>query len=633
MMTPKGTPRYPKISDHGLIGDLQTAALVATNGTIDWFCCPRFDAPSVFGSLLDADRGGYFRVTPDTDDYVSRQLYLPGTAVLVTRFMTEAGVGEVVDFMPVAEGPATDRHRIARIVRVVRGTMRFQGEMQPRFDYGRQAHRTHVTRDGAVFETDDLVLTLHRVGDPIARDREHATTAELVGDGLRIATTLAAGEGTGMVLESGGAGPRQVSRDELDEMLDETIAFWRRWLHRSTYAGRWREMVTRSAMTLKLMTYAPTGALVAAPTCGLPEQVGGERNWDYRYTWIRDASFSVYALLGLGYTEEAERFVAWLMDRVAESVGEASGPLKIMYRVDGSSDLAEETLSHLEGYRRSSPVRVGNGAADQLQLDIYGEAMDSIHLADTHGLELGHRGWSQLAGMIDWVCDNWDQPEEGIWETRGGRKDFTYGRFQCWVALDRAIRLAQRHGRPAATGRWTEQRDRIYQQIMDRGWHAGQRAFVQHYETDVLDASLLLMPLMGFSAPRDPMWLSTLTAMDQALVSDSLVYRYDPSASPDGLRGSEGTFSLCSFWYVDALARSGRLDDARLTFEKMMTYGNHLGLYSEEIGLTGEQLGNFPQAFSHLALINAAVNLDYQLDHGAGFVDPVLARRRRSSEA
>ncbi|MGZ8752160.1 MAG: glycoside hydrolase family 15 protein [Acidimicrobiia bacterium] len=620
---------YPNISDHGLIGDLQTAALVDTNGTIDWFCCPRFDSPSVFASLLDADRGGFFKISPDVAD-VTRQLYLPGTAILVTRFITEAGVGEVVDFMPVADGPATDRHRLVRLVRVVRGTMRFVAEIEPRFDYARKPHTVEMTREGAVFESDDMSLTLHRVGDPIVRGAERAGTVEQTRDGLRVTGTLHAGEITGLMLESGGARPRQISRDELVEMFLDTRRYWGQWLDRSTYTGRWREMVTRSAMTLKLMTYAPTGALVAAPTCGLPEQVGGERNWDYRYTWVRDASFSVYALLGLGYTDEAEAFVGWLMDRIAESVGEGSGPLKIMYRVDGSSDIVEETLDHLDGYRGSRPVRIGNGAADQRQLDIYGEAMDSIYLADTHGLQLPHAGWTQVRNMLDWVCDNWDTPEAGIWETRGGDQNFTYGRFMCWVALDRAIRLAQAHGRPASTTRWTEQRDQIYEQIMAKGWHQDRQAFVQHSDTDVLDASLLLMPVMGFVAPRDPMWSSTLIAMDDELVSDSLVYRYNPSASPDGLRGSEGTFTICSFWYVDALARSGRLDDARLTFEKMMTYANNLGLYSEEIGLTGEQLGNFPQAFSHLALINAAMNLDYQLDHGSGYVDPVLSKGLRT---
>ncbi len=444
---------------------------------------------------------------------------------------------------------------------------------------------------------------------------------------MRASWTLGEGQAAGVVLESMGGAPRRLPLGEVERLARDTSGFWRDWLGKSTYTGRWREMVARSAMTLKLMTYAPTGAPIAAPTAGLPEQLGGERNWDYRYTWIRDASFSIHALLGLGYREEAAAFGIWMRDRATEQAGSSSGPMKIMYRVDGSSDLTEETLDHFEGWRGSRPVRIGNGAADQLQLDIYGEAMDALAQADGTGLQTAHQGWLAVTKMIDWVCEHWDQPDEGIWETRGGRQDFTYGRFQSWVALDRGIRLAEAHGRPADIIRWRTERDEVYKQVMARGWNPKVGAFTQHYGTEVLDSSLLLMPLMGFIAPRDPMWLSTLDAMNKELVSDSLVYRYNPAASPDGLAGQEGTFSLCTFWYVDALARAGRLEEAQLTFEKMHTYANHLRLFSEEIGVTGEQLGNFPQAFSHLSLINAAINLDYQLDHGAGSVDRVLAVR------
>ena len=383
--------RYPNIADHGLIGDLQTAALVTTDGVLDWFCCPRFDSPSVFASLLDADRGGFYRIAPDRDDYVARQLYLPDTAVLITRFMTPDGVGEVHDFMPVIEGPATGRHRLVRNIRVVRGVMPFAIEIQPRFDYGRKPHELEAFEHGGVFRSEDLELTAHAIAPEGATLQEAGVTLQRDGDGVRWTRTLREGESGGVVLESMGGTPRLVTPEEAQRLEDDTARFWRGWLHRSSYTGRWREMVARSAITLKLMTYAPTGAPVAAPTTGLPEQEGGERNWDYRYTWIRDGSFSIHALLGLGYVEEAAAFGAWLRDRAQEQAGQGSGPLKIMYRVDGTSDLVEETLDHFEGWRGSRPVRIGNGAADQLQLDIYGEAATAISLADNSGVQIGHR--------------------------------------------------------------------------------------------------------------------------------------------------------------------------------------------------------------------------------------------------
>jgi len=621
--------RYPNISDHGLIGDLQTAALVTQDGTIDFFCCPRFDSPSVFCSLLDADKGGYFSIKPATDNYVTKQLYLPYTAMLITRFMTADGVGEVQDFMPVIEGAPTERHRLVRQLRVARGQMQFVMELQPRFDYGRASQNVDITDAGAIFRTaGGMELTLHSSGRRTVS--EGGATPEQVGGGLRATFTLREGQTGGVVLESMGGPPRAIAPEEVQRLADDTAAYWKAWLNRSTYQGRWREMVTRSAMTLKLMTYQPSGAPVAAATLGLPEQAGGERNWDYRFTWIRDGSLSMHALSNLGYLEEADRFGAWLRDRVIEgSSTDGGSPVKIMYRVDGSSDLTEEILDHFEGWRGSRPVRIGNGAADQLQLDIYGEAMDAILAADEARVPIAYEGWLALTKIIDWVADNWDQPDEGVWETRGGPKDFTYGRFQCWVALDRAIKLAQKHGRPANVAKWVIARDAIYNQIMRRGWNDKVKAFTQHYDTSVLDSILLFMPIDDFISPTDPRWLSTLDGMNKELVSDSLVYRYNPAASPDGLHGNEGTFSLCTFLYVDALARAGRLDDAVLIFEKMFTYGNHLGLFSEEIDSTGGQLGNFPQAFTHLALINSAITLNRELDRrAAGPQTPAPAMAR-----
>ena len=596
---------YLPIAEHGLIGDLHSVALIGTDGTIDWYCCPRFDSPSVFASILDARRGGCYRLAPADEGWTSKQLYFPDTNVLITRFLTRDGVGEVEDFMPVGQmARGEHRQRLVRRVLAVRGQLRFELECSPRFDYGRAEHTLERHLHGVLFRSPGCTLAL-----------ETETPLE-AGDGAaRAAFTLSQGDSATFVLEHvpGEYEPHGHSEEQIRELAEATVGYWRRWLSQSRYTGRWREMVHRSALTLKLLTYQPTGAIVAAATTSLPEQIGGERNWDYRHTWIRDAAFSLYALLHLGFGEEAEAFMGWLTERFRDCrVGE-SGPLQIMYGIDGRAELPEEQLTHLEGYRGSAPVRIGNGAANQLQLDIYGELIDSVYLYNKYGTPIYHDAWLDLCRIVEWLSEHWDQPDEGIWETRGGRQHFTYSRLMCWVALERAVRIARQRGLPADIVSWMAARDKIYGQILARGWHERRRAFVQHYDTDVLDASILLMPLVKFISPTDPRWISTLDEISHELVSDSLVSRYNPQASPDGLRGEEGTFSMCTFWYVEALARAGRVDEARLVFEKMLTYANHLGLYAEEIGPTGEQLGNFPQAFTHLALISAATNLDRQL--------------------
>jgi GH15 family glucan-1,4-alpha-glucosidase len=601
--TPTG-PGYLPIAEHGLIGDLRSVALVGTNGTIDWYCCPSFDAPSVFAAILDAERGGSFELAASVPAR-TKQFYFPDTNVLITRFFTEEGVGEVQDFMPVTgETDESARHRLIRRVVCVRGSVPFRTRVAPRFDYGASPHTARMVGDVALFESADKSLAL-------------TATVPLECDDVDVWADFKLDEGESEVFAldqvDGEVAPRDCARTEAEEAFNATVDYWRRWLSQSRYRGRWREMVHRSALTLKLLTYAPTGAIVAAPTTSLPEQLGGERNWDYRYVWIRDAAFCVYALLRLGFSGEAKAFMQFVTRYISPGDGNPSGPLQIMYGIDGRTELTERELPHLEGHQKSAPVRVGNAAADQLQLDIYGALIDSIYLYDKWAEPISSAQWDDVCALVDWVCEHWDQPDEGVWETRGGRKNFLYSRLMCWVAVERAIRLANRRGLPANLPYWGGCRDTIYRRIMDRGWSAKRQAFVQYEGSDVLDAALLMMPLAKFIAPTDPKWLSTLDALTEELVSDSLVYRYNPQASPDGLRGDEGTFSICSFWYVEAMVRAGRVDEARLAFEKMLTYANHLGLYAEEIGRTGEQQGNFPQAFTHLALISAAFNLDKAL--------------------
>jgi GH15 family glucan-1,4-alpha-glucosidase len=596
---------YQPIDDYGIIGDLHTIALVGSNGAIDFLCAPHFDSPSVFAALLDAQRGGSFQLAPLLDGARGKQLYLPDTCVLLTRFLSEEGVAEVSDFMPIAE--ARHAHAIVRRAKTVRGEVRFRMVCHPQFDYARASHTITSAEAGIVFTSSSprhpLALRL-RTSIPV-RVKDGAAVAEF---------TLRADESAAFVLEEVLPGGESTAAmpDYVPQVFKQTVNFWQHWAGRSVYRGRWREMVARSAMTLKLLTSQPYGSIVAAPTFGLPERIGGTRNWDYRYTWIRDASFTLYGLMRLGYTDEAAAFMRWLEARCAEL--EPDGALQIMYGIDGRHVLPEETLVHLEGYCGSQPVRIGNAAATHLQLDIYGELLDAIYLYDKYGQPISHDLWTNVVRCIDWVCRHWREPDESIWEVRGGRQQFLYSRVLCWVAIDRALRLARKRSFPAPVARWHGVRDEIYRDIFSHFWDATQHTFVQAKGSTALDSSALLLPLIKFISPTDPRWVSTLRAIERELVSDSLVYRYRVGDTfSDGLPGDEGTFSMCSFWYIECLSRLGELQQARFYFEKMLGYANHLGLYGEELGPRGEHLGNFPQAFTHLALVSAAYDLDRRL--------------------
>jgi GH15 family glucan-1,4-alpha-glucosidase len=604
---------YQPIENYGIIGDMHTVALVGMDGSIDWFCFPHFDSPSVFAAILDDKKGGCFKITPVGGQVTHKQFYWPETNVLITRFLSPDGVGEITDYMPVGKRDrGHGHHQLVRLVKVARGTMPFRMECSPRFNYARDKHQTQVTRDGACFQSDHLSLGL-AASVPL-KQNDNEVSADF---------TLTEGQTATFLLhkiESKNACAMALSEAEAQQLFKETVDYWIRWISKCTYKGRWREMIHRSALILKLLTFEPTGAIVAAPTCSLPEDIGGERNWDYRFTWIRDAAFTLYGLMRIGFTDEAAKFMHWLEQRCHEL--NPDGSLQIMYGLDGSSLLTEETLDHLEGYKASRPVRIGNGAYDQLQLDIYGELMDSVYLYNKYGSPISYDLWTHLRRLINWVCDHWQEKDEGIWEVRGGRQNFTYSKLMCWVALDRGLRLADKRSFPADRDRWLKTRDDIYVEIMSKCWNHKREAFVQYYGSDSLDAANLLMPLVFFLSPTDPRMLKTLDAtmrppIQGGLLSNSLVYRYNAVETADGIEGDEGTFNLCTFWLVEALTRAGRLDDARLMFEQMLGYANHVGLYSEETGHSGEALGNTPQAFTHLALISAAFNLDRALGAGS----------------
>ena len=590
---------YLPIEDHGIIGDLYTAALVGTDGTIDWLCLPDFDSPSVFCSILDDEKGGYFKIRP-VQDFHSYQIYLPETNVLLTRFLSREGVAEVLDFMPIEDASET-RHDLVRDVRVIRGRMTVEVDCRPAFDYARREHEIERAKGGVVFRSAGTALNL----------ASEVPLEEGPGRSVRGRFELKAGESASFVLQllEEGEGPREVlKRAECQDLLQQTMDYWRRWIAGSAYRGRWRDMVNRSTLALKLMTYEPTGALVTAPTMGLPQTIGGAQNRDYRYTWLRDAAFTMFVLLRIGFKDEAHRFMGWLQQRCQGS----GGLLNPLYGLDGRKEVVEEELSHLSGYRGSRPVTLGNGANRLLQFDLYGAVLDAAYLHNKYGAPLDYDTWQSLRTLLSWLSENWRRPDAGTWGDRGHLEQFVSSKVFSWVALDRAIRLAYQRGLPGEEELWIGQRDAIYQEVMQKGWNAEKGSFVEHYGSGALDASLLLMPVTQFVGPTDPRWLATLDRIQNELAHDTLVDRYE-AADADGSATEEGTFNVCSFWLVESLTRAGRLEEARLALEKMFSFANHLGLYAEKLGSSGEALGNFPHAFTHLSLITASVRLDRAL--------------------
>jgi GH15 family glucan-1,4-alpha-glucosidase len=594
---------FHPIENYGVIGNMQSIALVGMHGSIDFLCYPEFDSPTVFAALLDDQNGGCFHIKPQLTNARVRQLYLPDTNILLTRFLAEEGVAELTDYMPIEkelDGP----NEIVRTVSVIRGNVQFKMLCQPRFNYAASAHRTELADRCAVFVPDEMQCP------PMAL---YATTPlQQQSQDVVSEFTLQSGESATFVLGAVRSQGQPPEMELLGQRFRETSHFWKTWIAKSKYKGRWREMVQRSALMLKLLISRRHGSLIAAPTFSLPEYIGGVRNWDYRYTWLRDASFTLYALIRLGFTDETLAFIVWLRGRLSDDA--ERGPLQVMYGIDGRKKLDEVSLEHLSGYEHSQPVRIGNAAYQQLQLDIYGEMMDSVYLANKYGQPISYAGWQNIQRILEWLAKNWHRPDEGIWEVRGGAREFLHSRLMCWVAFDRALRLAQKRSLSGPLDLWQQTRDAIRDDIFANFWSEKLQAFVQAKGMEDLDASVMLMPMMRFISPVDPLWLSTLKALEEGLIEDTLVRRYDvESTRVDGLPGKEGSFTACSFWYVECLARAGELEKAQLLFEKLLGYANHLGLYSEELGRNGQHLGNFPQAFTHLALISAATYLDRAL--------------------
>jgi len=591
------------IENYGMIGNLCTAALVGIDSSIDFFCFPEFDSPTVFAALLDAERGGSFSIRPQISGMQSKQMYAADSNVLITRFLSHGATAEVTDFMPLTA--STQKRELVRIVRVIHGEIPFRLMCQPAFDYARSGHELDQRDDRVIFRPANSER-----GAMLLR----STVPLQACSGCAVATfTLQKGERAVFIFgELARKEQKPIDPGEVDRELEATLAYWREWSGRSAYKGRWRDAVTRSALALKLLTSRRHGALIAAPTFGVPELIGGTRNWDYRYVWLRDAALTLCNFLRLGYREEADAFEGWLKHRVRGSRGRAR-PLQIMYSLAGSTDLREGELDHFSGYRSSRPVRIGNGAFNQLQLDVYGELMDAVYLYSKYAHAFPHDEWMDAKRILAWLGENWNQPDEGIWEVRGGHRHFLHSRLMCWVAFDRAIRLAHRRSLSAPFDQWYRHRDAIVEDIYANFWSEKLSAFVQEKNSEALDASVLLMPLMRFISPVDPRWLSTMKAIEETLAEDAFVYRYRNLETQDGLEGEEGSFTCCSFWLVECLARAHQLEKARSYFDKLLRHSNHLGLFSEQIGRDGHQLGNFPQALTHLSLISAAISLERAL--------------------
>ncbi len=604
-------PAHPPIGYHGIIGDMHTACLVGKDTSIDWYCYPHFDDPPIFCGILDGEKGGRFRIGTDQGQD-TRQLYLPNTNVLITRHLSPTGLLEVTDLMPVQEetvGEETDHwHGLIRRVRATRGRVEASVECLPTFDFARQAPKVTLTEDGARLEGPNRSL---RLVSPVDLEAVNGPpgTAGAVGS-----FTVEAEDSRWFLLSDVDQGDPYgldpTSPSDMETLLEETMFYWRAWADRCTYNGRWHQRVMRSALTLKLLTFAPTGAIVAAPTTSLPEAIGGERNWDYRFTWLRDAAFTLRALFRLGYVEEGRAFLRWLADRIHEAPEDE--PIQVLYGIDGRRNLKESHVEHLSGYHGSRPVRIGNAAHAQRQLDVFGEVLETVSdYADRHG-DLGGM-WEDLLPLMDWLVEHWREPDAGIWEVRGPDRHFVYSKVMCWVAFDRAIRLAETHELTGDVDTWKQERAAVRQQVLENGVDPKRGCFTQSYGDHTLDAANLRIPMYGFLPPDDERIGNTLKATLDELASDGLVHRYKPQETDDGLGDEEGTFSLCSFWLVDNLVLQGEMDRAWLEFEKLLTHGNHLGLFAEQLGLGGESLGNFPQAFTHIGLIHSALLLDIAL--------------------